>query len=430
MKKVLIITYYWPPAGGPGVQRVLKFSKYLPEFGWQPIILTVKNGEYPAIDETLKDDIPENCKVYKTKSIEPNLLYKKFTGMKPDKKIPVAVLAEKNLNWKKRLANWMRINLFIPDAKIGWIPYAVRKGKNIIKSQKPDIIFSSSPPPTVHLIAKKLAKWSKIKWVADFRDPWTRIHYYNKKRNKISQWIDNKLENKVITFCNKATCVSTQFPELINIKENVKFDIISNGYDESEMQCKRNKINSFNIIHVGSINISRYYGEFFKIIRKLLNKNRLDRNKIQLLLIGEVEKSIKQMLERELVEFDNIKFIGYVSHQSSINYMYQANILLLFLENVENYEGHIPGKLFEYIATENFILGIGPKYGDAADILEKTKTGKMFEFNEIDGIKKEIEKQYENWEKGIKPEVNKNEIEKYSRRRLTYKLTEIFDSLI
>src|SRR6056297_643237 len=153
MKKVLIITYYWPPSGGPGVQRVLKFAKYLPEFGWQPIILTVKNGEYPAHDESLRKDIPESCKVYKTPALEPFSLYKKFTGMAEDERIPTAALTEKKTNWKKKVAHWIRLNLFIPDAKIGWIPYAVKAGKHIIQKENPDTIFSSSPPPTVNLIA-------------------------------------------------------------------------------------------------------------------------------------------------------------------------------------------------------------------------------------------------------------------------------------
>ncbi|MCK4715587.1 MAG: glycosyltransferase, partial [Candidatus Marinimicrobia bacterium] len=219
MKKVLIITYYWPPAGGPGVQRVLKFAKYLPEFGWQPIILTVKNGEYPAIDNSLQKEIPANCKVYNTFSIEPNFVYKKFTGMGSDEKIPTAVLAAENTNWKKRLANWIRLNLFIPDAKIGWIPFAVRKGKKIIKAEKPDIIFSSSPPPTVHLIARKLAKWSGIKWVADFRDPWTDIYHYNDvKRSAWSLNRDKDKEKEIVTSADEIITVSQNVAELLNEK--------------------------------------------------------------------------------------------------------------------------------------------------------------------------------------------------------------------
>ncbi len=428
MKKVLIITYYWPPAGGPGVQRVLKFAKYLPDFGWQPIILTVKKGEYPAIDESLSGDIPDSCIVYKTNSIEPGFIYKKFTGMKKGEEIPVAILTEENINWKKRLSNWIRLNLFVPDAKIGWIPFAIHTGKKIIEKEKPDIIFSSSPPPTVHLIAKKLAKWSGIKWVADFRDPWTKIYYYEKKKNKISQMIDSKLEGKVISSCNKATCVSNQFINLLNVSEDKKFEVINNGYDESEMQKEIIKSNNFNIVHVGSIDRNRYYKKLFATLQKLLNENKLDKNKFQLLLVGKVENTVKQLLKKEFENFENVKFIGYVSHKESIKYMYKANILLLFLENVRNYEGHIPGKLFEYLAIENFILGIGPKSGDAAKILAKTGCGKMF--NKEDDFEDEILNQYKNWQNGIKLEIDRKEIQKYSRKNLTEKLAKIFNDLV
>jgi hypothetical protein len=193
MKKVLIITYYWPPAGGPGVQRVLKFVKYLPELGWQPLVLTVKKGEYPAIDETLAKNIPPECKVFKTNIFEPSDLYKRFLGMDDKAKIPTAVLADNNPGLKKQIANLIRLNFFIPDAKIGWKKFAVEEGLKIIETEKPDLIFSSSPPPTVHLIAKKLAAKTNLKWVADFRDPWTDIHYYEKQpRLFFAKYLDRK----------------------------------------------------------------------------------------------------------------------------------------------------------------------------------------------------------------------------------------------
>jgi hypothetical protein len=184
MKKVLIITYYWPPAGGPGVQRILKFAKYLPDFGWQPLVLTVSKGEYPALDKSLYKEIPQEAEVFKTKSFEPNLLYKKFVGLDQDASIPISVLSEEKSSLKKSLAHWIRINFFIPDAKIGWQPFAITEGKRIIENHQPDIIFSSSPPPTVHLIARRLKKYARLKWVADFRDPWTDIHYYE-NQNRI-----------------------------------------------------------------------------------------------------------------------------------------------------------------------------------------------------------------------------------------------------
>ena len=162
MKKVLIVTYFWPPAGGPGVQRILKFVKYLPDFGWQPIILTVEKGEFPAIDKTLEKNIPSNCKVYKTKSLEPFNLYKKFVGLNSNENIPTAVLADSKASIKNRIANWIRLNLFIPDAKIGWKFYAVKEGLKIIMRENPSLIFSTSPPPTVHLIAKNLSNKNSV----------------------------------------------------------------------------------------------------------------------------------------------------------------------------------------------------------------------------------------------------------------------------
>ena len=266
-KKVLIITYYWPPSGGPGVQRVLKFAKYLPEFGWEPIILTIKNGEYPAIDNTLLKDIPKNCKVYKSKAFQPSFLYRKFTGMKKDEKIPVASLANKDVNWKKRISNWIRLNIFIPDAKIGWLPFAIKEGKKIIQSEKPDIIFSSSPPPTVHLIAKKLAKWSRIKWIADFRDPWTDIHYLqNQKINPISKKFNKNLEIEVIKTCESATCVSENFVNLLTNQFNSKFNIITNGFDtETKFNVKKNP-EKFTILYIGGLTQNRYYPFFFQSI--------------------------------------------------------------------------------------------------------------------------------------------------------------------
>ena len=430
MKKVLIITYYWPPAGGPGVQRVLKFAKYLPHFGWQPIILTVKKGEYPAIDETLAKDIPENCKVYKTNSIEPNFLYKKFTGTK---NIPVAVLTEKNLTWKKKLANWIRLNLFIPDAKIGWIPFAVQKGKKIIKKEKPDIIFSSSPPPTVHLIAKKLAKWSGIKWVADFRDPWTDLYHYDQTRKNVySKSRDKKLERRILNTADELITVSKNVASLLTAKKSSKkmITIIPNGYDEADF-CDFDKIQNFDkftLAYAGKMNNQQNPTKLWKALGNLVRSDQKFAKNFQMLFMGNIADEIINGIKANNFE-NNLKMAGYVHHKKMLENLSKSHILLLLIPNTKNNEGIVTGKLFEYLATENFILGIGPKNGDAAKILHETNMGKMFEFEEIEEVRDEIEKQYENWQKGIKPKVNKEEIRKYSRRKLTEKLVETFDYL-
>ena len=429
MKKVLIITYYWPPAGGPGVQRVLKFAKYLPHFGWQPIILTVKKGEYPAIDETLAKDIPENCKVYKTNSIEPNFLYKKFTGTK---NIPVAVLTEKNLTWKKKLANWIRLNLFIPDAKIGWMPFAVREGKKIIEREKPDIIFSSSPPPTVHLIAKKLAKCSGIKWVADFRDPWTDIDYYQKvNRSKLAETIDELLEEKVLKSANNIVTISESMAIRFSHISNKICNTIYNGFDSEDFLNYQNNIadtKKFTILYVGNLGNNRNPEPLLDTITDLINENTIDRKKIEIIFIGRTSNRL--LLIKKKYSQLSIIFKGYMQYKATIDYIMKTDVLLLLINNIANNEGIITSKIFSYLPTGNYILAFGPEKGEVDKILTYTKTGQIFSYYNKDRIKNTLINLYEKWEKNIPlTTINKKEVEKYSRKNETMMLSKIFKRL-
>lgn len=425
MKKVLIITYYWPPAGGPGVQRVLKFAKYLPEFGWQPVILTVQKGEYPAYDESLLEDIPAGCRVYRTRSLEPGQAYKKFTGMNAADHIPVSVLTTGKTSWKDRLAHWIRLNLFVPDAKIGWMPFAVKEGKKIIRREKPDIIFSSSPPPTVHLIARKLAKWSKLKWVADFRDPWTRIHYYQKRFLPILG-LDRMLEKKVITGCTGAISASPSFIKLLTSESAEKFAVITNGYDQEINIPETGGNDKFRLVYMGGLPPSRYYEKFYLDLRILLDQNRISAQKMELLFIGIVEESIKTEIKRIFHNYDIVHFPGYIPHKKALTeYVAKADCLLLFLENNIDYSGHIPGKIFEYMAFGRFILGIGDQQGDAAEILRTTDSGIIYrpetDFTEI------LFELYDRWQNNRVHQPDRAEISKYSRKKLTEQLAQILE---
>ncbi len=434
MKKVLIITYYWPPAGGPGVQRVLKFAKYLPEFGWQPIILTVKNGEYPAIDETLVEEIPECCKVYKTNSIEPSFLYKKFTGMSSDEAIPVATLTEKKTSWKMKLAHWIRLNLFIPDAKIGWIPFAVKEGKRIIKKEKPDLIFSSSPPPTVHLIAKKLAKSSKIKWVADFRDPWTEIHYYeNQERNKISQKLDSKYEKEVLNNVSVITTTSQlyiedDFAQKVSSKKCIN---IPNGYDEEDFKVfdykQKNQNKEFTILHLGAVGKERIPYNLLKCIRELIDSNKIKKELIRVIFIGNVEESFKKIVKGYNLT-NLIRFIKYLPHYDAIEMATRSDILLLLITQSENNRRILPGKTFEYLRLNKPILALGPEDGEVARILIDSKMGKVLDYNNEVEISKVIADYYNSWESNTIKHTDKIKfIEKYNRKNLTEQLVKIFE---
>lgn len=430
MKKVLIITYYWPPSGGPGVQRVLKFAKYLPQYGWQPIILTVKNGEYPAIDHSLEAEIPKECIVYKTKSLEPTGLYKKFTGMKKDEKIPVAVLADKNVSWKKKIANWIRINLFIPDAKIGWIPFAVKTGKQIIKAHKPEIIFSSSPPHSLQIIAHKLAKWSGIKWVADFRDPWTDIYHYDTvgKSNFIRK-VDEQKERKTIAGADVITSVSKNVLKLLESKISVRksFVPIANGYDEDDFEeFKSLKSDKFILAYGGKINNQQNPQILWKVLSKICNEHKDFNTDLKIMLIGNIAQEVIRDIEINGLS-DNFEIFGYMEHNKLIEKLQIATVLLLLIPNTEKNKGILTGKLFEYLAMKKYILGFGPEDGDSAEILSETKSGDMVNFENEAMVKTIILQKYNDWKTGKELLSDEKKIQQYSRANLTQQLIKLFD---
>ena len=353
-RKVLVITYYWPPAGGPGVQRVLKFVKYLPEFGWRPIVLTVKKGEFPALDETLLQDIPVDCLVHKTNSFEPNLLYKKFIGLNDGESIPVAVLAEKKPGWKKRLSNWLRLTFFVPDAKIGWMPYAVKAGTDIIKKEKPDLILSSSPPPTVHLIARGLAKRHKLKWVADFRDPWTGIHYYQRQsRFVLSERFDHDLEQQVLQDADQIITVSKSVErELQRKMAPRRCTVIYNGFDADDFKnlVAPRQSDKFTLAYTGSFKANQNPDDLWAALQDLARNDDF-KTHFKLHLTGNVHEAIKDSLERyQLSQY--VMLEKYVPHTQAISNMRNSAALLFIIPDAPDNKGILTGKLFEYLAIQ------------------------------------------------------------------------------
>ncbi len=233
MKKVLVITYYWPPAGGPGVQRILKFVKYLPQYGWQPVVLTVEKGDYPALDPSMLDEVPRECKVVHIPILEPHALYRRLTGKKPETNIPVAVLAQnKNLSGPERIMNWLRANVFLPDARVGWYFSASKRAIELIRSEKIDALLVTSPPHSLQLIGKRVREKTGIPFIADYRDPWTDIHYYqNMDRLSVSQNFDKRLETKALNAADRVVTVSPQLARKFGEITTKPVKVIFNGYD-------------------------------------------------------------------------------------------------------------------------------------------------------------------------------------------------------
>lgn len=432
--KVLIVTYYWPPAGGPGVQRVLKFAKYFPEFDWQPIILTVKAGSYSAIDPSLSMEIPKECRVFKTNALQPFDLYQRFTGGREGNTLPNAILSESEGDWKKRLARWMRLSFFIPDARIGWLPYALKAGKKIIQSEKPEVILSSSPPPTVHLIAKGLAKTCGLSWIADFRDPWTDIYHYDTAmRNVVSRNVDLRLEKKTLESANAIVTVSEHFAKLL--KEKTKnpppIHIITNGFDPEDLPRDRTKKTSdkFIIAHAGKFNHQQNPENLWKIIAQMRELDQQFANDLQILLIGSLDNKIITDINRYGLD-SSLEATGYVAHRAALKRLQEASILLLLVPNTKKNQGIVPGKLFEYLALKKSIFIFGPPDGDAAKIVKDLRMGENFDFNEEENLRKALQKKYNFWKESGIVEAEVENIKDYSRRNLTSRLVSIMEDIL
>jgi len=429
MKKVLIITYYWPPAGGAGVQRALKFVKYLPQFGWEPIVLTVEKSDSPVDDISLLNDIPNGTKVYKTKSLEPFELYKKFTGKKSDSKIPSDVLLDtKNASLKDKLSKWIRLNVFIPDAKIGWKKYAVKKGLEIIKHEKIDVIFTTSPPQTVSLIGLELSKQTGVKWITDFRDPWMEIVYYqNIKRNWITTKIDSGLEKKVMTKADGVVTISNDMIRLFKTKaSNQKYFLIPNGFDDTDFHNTVNvKNKDFTIAYTGSISKDRVPSVLFSALSKMIYVDGI--KNIKLDFAGRYCSEFMTEIENhKLLEFSDLK--GFVPHNESTKILNNADCLLLVVDDVPDNKGFLTGKLFEYMGTKKPIFAIGPVNGDAHEYIKQSYSGIMVDYRDEGSAYNSLIEMYNNWNTG------KNnytfDVGQFSRKNLTEKLANVFEEII
>ncbi|WNI38487.1 glycosyl transferase family 1 [Chryseobacterium sp. SG20098] len=427
-KKILIITYYWPPAGGPGVQRWLKFAKYLPDFGWKPIIYTPENPSYPLLDETLMKDVPENIEMVRTKIWEPYQLAEKLN--KSNKKFKAGQFdVGKNQSCKSKLSIWVRGNFFIPDARVFWVKPSVTFLEKYLKENKIDTIVTSGPPHSLHLIGLGLKnKMPDLKWVADFRDPWTEISYY--KHLKLTKSSDKKhrqLENAV--FKNADITLATSYTDAENFrKAGANAVCITNGYDESDSGKKAKGQNlqngqAFTLSYIGVLEQLRNPENLWKALDELIEENAEFAADFKLKFVGRIDDKILQSIENSSLK-NHILNLGYLSHGKAVEEMQNSNLLLITNFPNEASKGIIPGKIFEYLASGKQILSFGPDKADVSKILEETQAGKHFSYQDTENIKKFILEKYELWKNDSLIE-NTQHIEQFSRKNLTQQLTEV-----
>ncbi len=422
-KKLLIITYYWPPAGGPGVQRWLKFVKYLPDFNIQPIVYIPENPTYPIVDTDLVKEVSDSTIVLKNKIFEPYQLAN-FLSKKETQKISSGIIpAAKKQSFLEKVLLWVRGNVFIPDARFLWVNPSLKYLKNYIQENNIDTIVTSGPPHSLHLIGLKLKESMELTWFADFRDPWTTIGYH--KALKLSSYADKKhkqLEKLVLDGANTIIVTSKTTKAEFELLTDTPIEVITNGYDIENVD-RQVLDDKFTMAHIGSFLSDRNPTILWEVLQELIIENTSFATHFQLKLIGKVSQEILDSIaQHELTSYCNN--LGYVSHTEAIQQQRKSQVLLLIEIDSPETKSIIPGKLFEYMVSERPIIAIGPKDSDFAEIITSTNTGVFFTYNEKESLKKTIISYFEFYlEKKL--QVYPIGLQNYSRKSLTKQLSQL-----
>ncbi len=430
MKKVLIVAYYFPPSGGPGVQRVLKYVQYLRQFGWEPVVLTVEDANFPARDESLLAEIPPDVKVVRTKIFEPYDLYRKLTGKGAGTAIDVNTIRKKGarIPMSERLSEFIRATFFIPDARRGWLRHAVRAGLKTIREDGIEAIYSSSPPYTCALIARALKRRSGLRWIAGFRDPWTGF-ITTPNRWAIPRAIDRRLERSVFTEADAVEVAwlgiekdaRGKYPEL----PGDKFHHLPNGYDSHDfpdVDASERTDPRFTVTYTGSMYGLRNPDAFLKAVEGLVNDGSVDANKLRLRFIGRFGEEVHEMFRSSSVR-SSIEVEGYMPHRESIVQLLLSDALLLVVDECDESEEVVPGKVYEYIGSGKPLIAVAPEKSAIADLLKETAAGYVAHQSNIAGIARAIKALYDDHaadRRTLQPIVE--HVERYERKNMTARL--------
>jgi glycosyltransferase involved in cell wall biosynthesis len=422
MKKVLIVTYYWPPSGGSGVQRWLKFAKYFRDFGIEPVIYTAKTN-YSIVDESLSKDIPAGIEVIRTPILEP-VNFLNFLGVKKNQNLG---FLKPNPSLLGKILRYIRANFFIPDARKFWIQPSVHFLKKYLKDHQIDTIITTGPPQSLHLIGLQLKLQCNCKWIADFRDPWTKIDYFQQLPMSKKTWEKHReLEKKVVQSADAVTVTSSALKnDFLQFNKNTH--VITNGFDDESISGPIQKDNFFSVTHIGLMNSSRNPAMLWEVIVNLLNNVEGFAESFKLRLIGKVDETVKQEIARFGIE-KNVEIIDYVPHQEVAVYQKKTQVLLLIVNDIEHAEMIVPGKLFEYLHANNPIIAIAPTQGDVAKIIEETHTGKTIEYGDKDMLKQTLVNYYDAYKLGFLSVKDTNTAQ-FHRKMLTKKMATLVHDL-
>lgn len=435
MIHLLIVTYYFPPSGGPGVQRVLKFVKYLREFDVRPVVLTVENGDFPVRDESLLNEIPPDVRVYRSKIFEPYKFYRKLTGKPANTPVDVNNIPKpgEKRSAMEHFSEFVRSNFFIPDARIGWLPSAVAMGERIIQSERIDCLYSSSPPYTAALIARALKRKTCLPWIAGFRDPWTGF-LSTPTRYGIAKKIDERLERSVYAECDRlevawlgiAKDFQRKYPDI----DAAKSLHIENGFDEADIpsaQFTRNE--KFTVCYAGSMYGKRSPERFLDAVRALVDKGKVDPKNIELKFIGRFGANIMPLFEDPTLK-SAIVVKPYMPHSESVLELLKSDALLLVVDDSSDSAEIVPGKVYEYIGTKRPIIALAPE-GAIATLIRETQSGTVANFQSQSEIEQAFLKYYTRfWAGETLWEGDAEVIKKYTRREAAKKLATLARQLV
>lgn len=420
-KKVLIISYYWPPCGGIGVLRCLKIAKYLRDFGWEPIVFTAEDAHYPSLDDSNFKDIPDDLTILRQKIWEPYHIYKFLTRQKKDANVNnVFYVKDKKMGFAHRLSVWIRSNFFIPDARAWWIKPSVKFLSKYLKENPVDAIFSDGPPHSNTRIATLVKQKTGIPWLADFQDPWTQIDYY--QLLNLTKWGDAKhrrLEQAAFRAANKITIVSPTWKKDLADLGAKNISVVPWGFDPDDYVDVEQKVgHKFTFTHLGIMGYDRNPELLFRVFRAMMDEFADFKKHLEIQLVGQVDYSVQEAYTAELLE-DNVVLVGSVPRDQALQLTLNSPILLLLLNQQSNAKGRIPGKLFEYLYARRPILTLGGVDSDVANILKETKAGVTCEYDDFQSIKKAVTLLYRQFlDKTLRQPVQ-SDIEGYSIKELT-----------
>lgn len=436
MKKVLIVAYYFPPSGGPGVQRVLKYVQYLRDAGWEPVVLTVRDANFPARDESLLDEVPADVKVVRTKIFEPYGLYRRLTGKRAGTAIDVNTIRKSGTRIapSERISEFIRATFFIPDARRGWLRHAVKAGLKTIREENIEAIYSSSPPYTCALIARELKRKADLRWIAGFRDPWTGF-ITTPRRWALPRAIDRYLERSVFT---EADAIEVAWlgiqKDAIRKYPNLpatKFHHLPNGYDSNDFHdidptTRTDK--RFTITYTGSMYGRRNPDAFLRAVELLVSDGSIDPKEIRLRFIGRFGDEVHRMFSATSVR-DAIEVVDYLPHRDSIEQLLHSDALLLVVDECDESEEVVPGKVYEYIGSGRPLIAVAPERSAIADLLDETQGGYVAHQSNVRGIADAIRFLYNDHRNGSRSLLpDRKAVEAYERKNMTLRLASLLSN--